>query len=98
METNKAQRVIPDFASEAEEAKWWFDHQDELLEDFKQAAAEGRLGHGTGARSGHLPPISPFQLDPEDVSMAREQAAKRGLEYQAYLKQLLHEALLNANG
>ena len=98
METTKVQRVLPDFASEAEEAKWWFDHQDELLEDFEQAAAEGRLGHGPEARHGHVPPIPPFQLDPEDISMAREQAAKRGLEYQAYLKQLLHEALLDANG
>ena len=27
-------RVLPDFKSEAEEAKWWFDNQDELLKDF----------------------------------------------------------------
>jgi hypothetical protein len=91
-------RVLPDFKSEAEEAAWWDSHQDEIFEDFEQAAAEGRLGHGTEARRGDLPPISPYQLDPEDISMAREQAAKRGLEYQAYLKQLLHEALLNAQG
>jgi hypothetical protein len=40
-------RILPDFKSEAEEAKWWFDNQDELLKDFEQAAAEGRLGCGT---------------------------------------------------
>ncbi len=35
-------RILPDFKSEAEEAKWWFDHQDELDKDFAQAAAEGQ--------------------------------------------------------
>jgi predicted DNA binding CopG/RHH family protein len=88
METTKAQRVIPDFATEAEEAKWWFEHQDELLEDFEQAAAEARLGN--------LPTIVHFRLDPEDLSMARAQAAQRGLKVEAYLEQLVHEALRNA--
>jgi predicted DNA binding CopG/RHH family protein len=96
METTKAQRVIPDFATEAEEAKWWFEHQDELLEDFEQAAAEGRLSHGTAARLGNLPTIVHFRLDPEDLSMARAQAAQRGLKVEAYLEQLVHEALRNA--
>ena len=33
------------------------------------------------------------QMDPADISRARVQAKKRGLEYQAYLKMLIHEAL-----
>jgi hypothetical protein len=47
-------RILPDFKSEAEEAKWWFDHQDEVFEDFEKAAAEGRLGCGTAARLGGI--------------------------------------------
>jgi predicted DNA binding CopG/RHH family protein len=88
-------RILPDFQSEAEEAKWWFDHQDELDEDFKQAAAEGRLGRGTAARIGGIPTTT-IRLDPGDIALAREQASKRGLKYQTYIKMLVHEALHKA--
>jgi predicted DNA binding CopG/RHH family protein len=88
-------RILPDFKSEAEEAKWWFDHQDELDKDFEQTAAEGRLGHGTAARIGDIPTPT-IHLDPEDVALASEQASQRGLKYQTYLKMLVHEALLKA--
>ena len=93
METEK--RVLPDFKSEAEEAKWWFDNQDELLKDFEKAAAEGRLGRGTAARLGGIPTTT-IRLDPGDIALAREQASQRGLKYQTYLKMLVHEALLEA--
>jgi predicted DNA binding CopG/RHH family protein len=89
-------RILPDFKSEAEEAKWWFDHQDELLKDFEQAAKEGRLGHGTAARIGDIPTTT-LRLDPEDVALASEQASRRGLPYHTYLKTLVHGALLKAN-
>jgi len=85
-------RILPDFKSEAEEAKWWFDNQDELDKDFAQAAAEGRLGRGTAARIGGIPTTT-IRLDPVDIEMARKLAEKRGLKYQTYLKMLLHEAL-----
>jgi predicted DNA binding CopG/RHH family protein len=88
-------RILPDFQSEAEEAKWWFDHQDELDKDFAQAAAEGRLGRGTAARLGGIPTTT-IRLDPDDIALARQQASKRGLKYQTYLKMLVHEALLKA--
>ncbi len=90
-------RILPDFKSEAEEAKWWFDHQDELLEDFEQAAKEGRLGRGTAARLGGIPETT-VRFDLEDIALAQEQAGKRGLEYQTYLKMLVHEALISAKG
>jgi predicted DNA binding CopG/RHH family protein len=87
-----AKRILPDFKSEAEEAKWWFDHQDELDQDFAEAAANGTLGRGTAARLGGLPTTT-IRLDPVDIQIAREQAEKRGLKYQTYIKMLLHEAL-----
>jgi predicted DNA binding CopG/RHH family protein/uncharacterized DUF497 family protein len=90
-------RILPDFKSEAEEAKWWFDHQDELLEDFEQAAKEGRLGRGTAARLADTSTTT-VGFDPEDIALAQEQASKKGLEYQTYLKMLVHEALVNAKG
>lgn len=87
-----AKRVLPDFKSEAEEAKWWFDHQEELDKEFAEAAASVTLGRGTAARVGGLPTTT-IRLDPVDIQMAREQAEKHGLKYQTYLKMLIHEAL-----
>ena len=86
-------RILPEFASEAEEAKWWFDHQDETLADFEQASTEGRLLRGTAAKVGGLPTTT-IRLDPVDIEMARTQAEKKGLKYQTYLKMVIHEALL----
>jgi len=86
-------RIIPKFASEAEEARWWFDHQDELLEDFKNAAAEGRLNRRIGPRPSTAVPTTTIRLDPVDIELARQQAEKKGIKYQTYLKMLIHEAL-----
>jgi predicted DNA binding CopG/RHH family protein len=88
-------RVLPKFESEAEEARWWFENQDELDREFAKAGAEGRLGVGTVAKRAGIPTTT-IRLDPSDIALAREQAAKRGLKYQTYLKMLLHEALLKA--
>jgi predicted DNA binding CopG/RHH family protein len=86
-------RIIPKFASEAEEAKWWFENRDELDKDFAQAFAEGRLKRRTEPRVSTAVPTTTIRLDPVDIEMARAQAEKKGLKYQTYLKMLLHEAL-----
>jgi predicted DNA binding CopG/RHH family protein len=75
------------FANEAEEAAWWESHEDELLDEFKKATAEG-----TVAKRAALPSTT-IRLDPEDIARARVQAAERGLRYQTYLKMIIHEAL-----
>jgi len=87
-------RIIPKFASEAEEAKWWFDNRDELDKDFEQAFAEGRLHRRTAPRVSAAVPTTTIRLDPVDIEMARTQAEKKGLKYQTYLKMVIHEALL----
>jgi len=80
------------FANEAEEAAWWESHEDELLDEFKKATAEGRVGIGTVAKRAALPSTT-IRLDPEDIAKARVQASERGLRYQTYLKMIIHEAL-----
>ena len=90
--------IIPTFASEAEEAEWWYKHRDELTKAFADAAARGELRTGSAARlarerAAGITPTTTIRLDPEDISRARALAAKRGLRYQTYLKMLLHEAL-----
>jgi hypothetical protein len=43
--------IIPQFASEAEEAQWWFDHREEIGADMIAAVREGRNGIGTLGRA-----------------------------------------------
>jgi hypothetical protein len=85
-------RVLPKFANEAEEAKWWFEHSDELDEHFLAAAADGTLRRGTIARrfglSSHI-----IHIAPKDAELAKAQADKRGPEYEKYVQSLLHQAL-----
>jgi len=104
----KSEMKVPKFATEAEEAKWWFEHQDLVLEEFKKAAKAGTLGRGGVRRlfaERGIPfpedkttptPTTTIRLDPEDIAKARVQAEKRGLRYQTYLKMIIHEALSNA--
>lgn len=80
------------FATEAEEAAWWESHEDELLNEFKKAQSEGRLGIGTLAKRAALPTTT-IRLDPEDIAQARELAAEKGLRYQTYLKMIIRETL-----
>jgi predicted DNA binding CopG/RHH family protein len=91
---------IPRFASEAEEAQWWFDHRAEVARSFEDADAEGKLRTGSAASlarkenpAAGVTPTTTIRLDPEDIARARALAAKRGLRYQTYLKMLVHEAL-----
>ena len=88
--------VRPKFSSEKEEADWWFNNPDYILQEFKRAKAEGRLGHGTAMRQmaeRQAAKSTTIRLDPTDLSLAKEQAEKKGLRYQTYLKMLIHEAL-----
>ena len=84
----------PKFANEAEEARWWFENQDVIDDVFELAAKDGRLGRGTAVRRA-MAAAAAVALDPEDVERARVQAERRGLEYQAYVKMVVHRALLN---
>jgi len=97
---------FPKFASEAEEARWWFENDDKVSAEFLKAAKEGRLGRGGIRRlfaEKGIPfkepsptPTTTIRLDPDDIAKARVQAAERGLRYQTYLKMIIHEALRNA--
>jgi predicted metal-dependent hydrolase len=107
---HKSDLKIPKFATEAEEAKWWYENQELILKEFQKAAKEGRLGRGGARRlfaEKGIPfpeqqqapsptPTTTIRLDPDDIAKARVQAAERGLRYQTYLKMIIHEALRNA--
>ena len=84
---------LPKFASEAEEASWWFDHSDEVTKAFEDAADQGKLGIGSVAslarrenRDVDPMPVTAILLDPDGISRAHALAAQHGLRYRTYLK------------
>jgi len=108
--TYKSDLKIPAFATEAEEAKWWFENDELISAEFVKAAKAGTLGRGGVRRlfaEKGIPfpedkisaptPTTTIRLDPEDIAKARVLAAKRGLRYQTYLKMIIHETLCKAD-
>jgi predicted DNA binding CopG/RHH family protein len=86
----------PRFRNEREEAEWWDNNPEFVLQEFKRAKAEGRLGQGTTMRlhaERQAAKSTTIRLDPSDLSLAKSQAERKGLRYQTYLKMLIHEAL-----
>jgi predicted DNA binding CopG/RHH family protein len=100
MKLQTKKRVIPAFASEADEAEWWYKNRRRLDADFQRAAKRGKLKTldrktllARLASSKTAKAIS-IRLPELDLEMAREQAAQAGLPYQTYIKSVLHQALL----
>ena len=97
----QTKRAVPVFASEAEEADWWFrsrnKHGRELLAAVKSGEAQvltkealrGRLVAANKAPA----PVVALRIPEADLALARKQAEKKGLPYQTYIKSLLHETL-----
>jgi hypothetical protein len=87
-------RVIPKFASEKEEAAWWYDNREKHDEEFLQAIAEGRVQRGNlREHFAELRKSTVIKLDPETTQEARELAERRGSDVTSVLKTLVHEAL-----
>jgi hypothetical protein len=88
---------MPKFASEKEEADWWVSNPDFALRVLQRAKEEGRLGSGSVAK--RMAAIeaandAALKLDAADVTLANKLAERKGIEREAYLKELLHAALL----
>jgi predicted DNA binding CopG/RHH family protein len=96
-------RQIPEFHSEAEEAKWWDEHKEATAQWMEEAIRSGQtttladVMQRARRKAGTTPTVS-IRIDQEDIAKARGQAAKKGLRYQTYLKMLLHEALQREEG
>jgi hypothetical protein len=65
---------IPKFATEAEEAKWWFENDEMIGAEFEKAAKEGRVGRG-GARRLLAEKGIPFPEPPKSPEASSENAA-----------------------
>ena len=97
----KTKRVIPAFATEAEEAAWWYEnrnlHGKELLAAVKSGEAQvltkEKLQERIAASKKAAAPVVTLRIPAADLALARKQAEHKGLPYQTYIKSLLHETL-----
>ena len=90
--------VVPKFASETEEAEWWYENRHLVELEFLTASAEDRLGRGTLKRRMEETQQSrrvetTVQLDEEDAAEARAAAERRGMQFSSFVKMLVHNAL-----
>ncbi len=97
----KKRRVIPTFRSEAEEADWWYKNRARLDRDLVEAANKGelkRLDQATlkARLAASKARVVSIRLPENDIELARQQAAQKGLSYQTHIKSLLHQALRQA--
>lgn len=93
--------VVPVFATEAEEAKWWYRNRERHGKQFLAAVKSGEAQVLTKeklrariAASRRTPaPVVSLRIPETDLALARKQAERKGLPYQTYIKSLLHETL-----
>jgi predicted DNA binding CopG/RHH family protein len=100
-------KKLGDTKTEAEEARWFEENQDQILKLFERAEKEGALRIGdksvgitVSKRNEVLArPRSQkvmLRIPADDLDRARRLAASRGLGYQTYIKLLLREGLDHA--
>jgi len=100
---NKTKRMAPTFATEAEEAEWWFKnrniHGKQLLAAVKRGEApvltKDKLLERLAASRRTPAPVVALRIPQADLDLARKQAGEKGLPYQTYIKSLLHETLVD---
>ncbi len=97
-------RVVPVFATEAEEAQWWYLNRDthgkQLVAAVKNGEAhvltEEKLRARIAASKKAPAPVVALRIPASDLALARKQAERKGLPYQTYIKSVLHQALRQA--
>lgn len=87
---------FPHFKSEAEEAEWWDTHKAEVDDFIERAHKNGAVTRGVLLRTLGGSTQTTIRLPNEDLARAKEQAGRKGLKYQTYLKMVIHEALERA--
>ena len=91
-----AKKPIPKFKREAEEAQWYYEHQDALedsLEPAPQSPVPLHVELDLPARTRPPTRAVPLRIPLDDLDRARKIAARKGIPYQTLLKMLIHEGL-----
>jgi predicted DNA binding CopG/RHH family protein len=87
---------VPEFESEAQEARWWDEHKDLVERKLIEAMRNGTAQRGTAQRllrESRASKNITIRMPLADLERARQLSARKGLGYQTYIKMLLHEAL-----
>jgi len=89
--------VIPSFKSDAEEARWWDRHRRTVEAELRRRLRQGETYTLTEiaerlSKKELLRPVT-IRMRSDDISTARQLAARKGIGYQTYIKLLLREAL-----
>lgn len=94
----KQKRVIPAFKSESEEAEWWYKNRARLDKDLAGVEKPKRLDAMTlrAQLASSKSRLVSIRLAETDIALARQQATRKGLPYQTYIKSVLHQALRQA--
>jgi hypothetical protein len=87
---NKNKRTVPAFATEAEEAEWWYKNRNVHGKQFLAAVKSGEAQLLTKAKlleriaaSRKTPaPVVALRIPQADLALARKQAEEKGLPYQ----------------
>jgi predicted DNA binding CopG/RHH family protein len=94
-------RVAPTFATEAEEAEWWYKnrkvHGEQLMAEVTSGQAQvltkEKLRERIATSKNKAALVVALRIPEADLALARKQAEQKGLPYQTYIKSLLHETL-----
>jgi predicted DNA binding CopG/RHH family protein len=87
------QMVVPHFATEAEEAKWWGAHRSDVEAEIRRRVQRKPLTLDALLKKEKPSQPITLRIAKEDLETARCLAAERGVGYQTYLKMLLRGAL-----
>jgi hypothetical protein len=87
---------VPRFATESEEADWWFENREahgEIMAEALRGRPRMNLLELLRQRGQEVPRVS-VRFDYEDIALAGKQAAARGVDLESYMRDLMHEALV----
>jgi predicted DNA binding CopG/RHH family protein len=97
MEKRKVNKlVVPKFANEQEEAKWWASAEGRTFLKHQPAAlsTDWRRGSKLVTKLARANSVQiALRLPSPDIAKAREIAERKGIGYQTLLKMLVHEGL-----
>jgi hypothetical protein len=86
--------VVLKFESDDEEAQWWYDHRDIVEHNLSEALRNGTGNRGTLQRVlRQVRESKSIALPPADLERAEKLSRQKKVDFQTYMKALLHKAL-----
>jgi hypothetical protein len=83
--------VVPKFATESKEARWWDAHMDIVEANLSDAIRTGTIQRGTPMRL--MRQADNIALPAEDLERAKRLSRRKKVDYQKYILTLVHRAL-----